>query len=147
MHALSNYLRGPYVTRSACRAAATLVSANLSQSGDGDSEAYAHHLHSETGWLSIDVINVIGATLGIEVEGVASAAEDLRQFDEVDCLVNCNNSHWTVLQQHGSDGPWLHTDSIEGGDLFPGRVCIESLHRLYELLAGLRARYGGVLAL
>ena len=97
MHALNNYLQGPHVTRNACRAAAAIVSTNLSQAGGGDAEDYGCHLHPETGWLSIDVINVLGATLGIEVEGAPMTVTSLLQGCEVDCLVNCNNKHRTVL--------------------------------------------------
>ena len=77
MHALNNYLQGPYVTKDACRTAADIVSANLSQVGGGDAEDSGRHLHPETGWLSIDVINVLGATLGIEVEGAATTVASL----------------------------------------------------------------------
>ena len=142
MHALNNYLQGPYVTRTACRTAAAIVSTNLSQVGGSDAEDYARHLHPETGWLSIDVINVLGATLGIEVEGTPMTAISLLQGCEVDCLMNCNNQHWTVLQQRGGNGPWLHTDSIAGSSPHSGRAQIERPHQLRELLAGLQVRYG-----
>ena len=43
----------------------------LSQAGDGDAELPAWHLNPDTGWLSIDVINVLGSTLGLAVDGAA----------------------------------------------------------------------------
>ena len=61
MHALNNLLGGPYVTQDACRRAASRVATDLSEAGVGDAEDSAHHLDPATGWLSIDVINVVGA--------------------------------------------------------------------------------------
>ena len=51
----------PYVTKDACRRAARTVVATLSQVGAGDVEDLAQHLGPVTGFLSIDVINAIGA--------------------------------------------------------------------------------------
>ena len=62
MHALNNLLGGPYVTKDACGLAARRVANELSQVGGADQETISLHLHPGTGWLSIDVINVLGAT-------------------------------------------------------------------------------------
>ena len=70
MHALNNLFGGPYVNTDACRLAASQVATALSQVGGVDPDAVSLHLHPETGWLSIDVINVLAAsTLGAHVEG------------------------------------------------------------------------------
>ena len=63
MHALNNLLGGPYVSQADCRSAALEVRRRLTQAGAGDVEDLAQHLNPETGWLSIDVINVLGAGL------------------------------------------------------------------------------------
>ncbi len=62
MHALNNLLGGPYVSQDACCRAAQEVCRRLSQVG-GDAEDRDHHLDPDTGWLSIDVINMLGASL------------------------------------------------------------------------------------
>ena len=70
LHALNHYLGGAYVTQDACRRAAARAVAALSQKGGGDREAAAHHLDPDTGFLSIDVINILGeSVLGLHVEG------------------------------------------------------------------------------
>ena len=65
MHAMNNYLGGPYVSKEACRAAAAQVVHRL-----GAEEDVHEHLHPHTGFLSIDVINLLGASqLGMHVDG------------------------------------------------------------------------------
>ena len=92
MHALNNYLGGPYVTAEACERAARQVVFSLSQAGAGDAEAYGQHLCPETGFLSIDVINVIGAAnLGFHVEGNAVSWRTLQTEPESAALLNWNN--------------------------------------------------------
>ena len=50
LHALNNYLGGPYVTEDACERAAWQVVLALSQAGAGEAEAYREHLHPGTGF-------------------------------------------------------------------------------------------------
>ena len=59
VHALNNLLGGPYVTQEECRFAARQVCRQLSQAGAGDTEAMEEHLDPSTGWLSLDVINLL----------------------------------------------------------------------------------------
>ena len=144
LHALNNYLGGPYVRRDDCGLAAARVCTMLSQAGDGDAELPAWHLNPDTGWLSIDVINVLGSTLGLAVDGAAIALTKLLEEDEVACLLNWNNAHWTVLQQRSRHGPWVHTNSIEGHASFHGRGTLACVLDLFRLMHAIQDQYGDV---
>ena len=112
MHALNNLLGGPMVDTEACRLAAKRVQDSL-----GGADLESAHLHPQTGFLSIDVINLLGsANLGIHVEETPTAWEVLRQCHGARALINWNQSHWTVLEAWPPDAPtrWRHTNSIEG---------------------------------
>ena len=79
MHALNNYTGGPHVDRESCRRAADVVLRCLNQDGEQPAENRGDHLHVHSGFLSIDVINVLGAALlGIHVEGRATSWRDLQ---------------------------------------------------------------------
>ena len=69
MHALNNYcLKGPLIQQQDCRDAARQVSQRLGSIA-GDIEPESEHLHPTTGWLSIDVINVLAqANLGFHLQ-------------------------------------------------------------------------------
>ena len=115
MHALNNYLGGPYVTRDACRRAADCVVASLSQVDAGEVEDLAEHLHLATGFLSIDVINVLGAgLLGIQVDVAATPWEMLETHVQEGALINWNNSHWTALRRKLHGTIWVHSNSVQG---------------------------------
>ena len=145
MHALNNFLGGPYVTWDACRRAASRVSAALSEVGAGDREAGVRHLDPSTGWLSIDVINVLGAgQLGLHVEGDAVSFAELQDHTEASALVNCNNGHWTVLQRCMQGGPWIHINSIVGPASYHGRMETLLEIDMEFVLDGLRGQYGSI---
>ena len=111
MHALNNLLRGPMVDKEACRLAARQVRDSL-----GGADLESAHLDPQTGFLSIDVINLLGsANLGIHVEETPTAWEVLRHCHGARALINWNQSHWTVLEAWPPDAPtrWRHTNSIE----------------------------------
>ena len=117
MHALNNYcLNGPLVQQQDCRDAARLVARRLTDARAGDVEPISNHLDPLTGWLSIDVINVLGqANLGLHVEAArASFPDGLRGQQFGAALVNWNQRHWTVLQRDPSGDGWMHTNNIEG---------------------------------
>ena len=98
MHVLHNYLGGPFVNKDACRRAAGEVSAMLPQGANGDAEATGHHIDPATGFLSIEVINVLGASnLGLRVDEAPISWGRLRRAGEKAALVNWNKTHWTVL--------------------------------------------------
>ena len=63
MHALNNYFGGPYVTQDACRRAARAAAMALSEGGLGVAEELQNHIDLDTGFLSIDVTNVLGAVV------------------------------------------------------------------------------------
>ena len=111
MHALNNYYGGHYVAQQDCRSAARQVVARL-----GRADTVEDHLDSVTGFLSIDVINIIGAALlNIHVEGNEISWANLRAVQDGAALVNWNNKHWTVLQRDPSHSNiWRHTNSIVG---------------------------------
>ena len=144
MHALNNYLGGPYVTRDDCGLAAAHVCTIFSEAGDGDAELLAWHLNPDSGWLSIDVINALGSTLGLAVDGADFALNKLLEEEEVACLVNCNNAHWTVLQQRSRHGPWVHTNSIEGHASFHGHRTLAGVVDVFRLMEAIQEQYGGV---
>ena len=101
MHALNNYLRGPYVIREDCRAAANAIVADLEASSGGYREMLSNHLDVASGWLSVDVINAVGAAnFNFHIEG-----ERPRSFDAFEssgqraAFVNWNNQHWALLER------------------------------------------------
>ena len=148
MHALNNLFGGPYVNTDACRLAASQVATALSQVGGPDPDAVSLHLHPETGWLSIDVINVLAAsTLGVHVEGNEQPLAGLQDAgDGAAFLMNCNQQHWTVLQQISTVGPWVHTNSIntQAHASFHGRRQLPRLLDLLQLMADIQQHYGDV---
>ena len=94
LHALNHYRGGPFVTQDACRRAAARAVAALSQVDGGDREAMAHHLDPVTGFLSIDVINILGeSVLGLHVEESATPLAALSAEQGAAALVNWNNQH------------------------------------------------------
>ena len=144
MHAINNFLGGPYCTRADCRSACSQVVTALSQALGGDAEASAPHLDPETGWLSIDVINVMGAgQLGIHVEGDSMSLDAFLAQGDVAAFVNWNNQHWTLLVGHSPHGPWIHTNSFfEGQQSFHGRVETTERAHVAQILADI-ARHCG----
>ena len=165
MHALNNYLGGPYVDQDACRRAARAVVTALSGAGngdvcrraaraevtalsgagDGDAESLGNHIDPATGFLSIDVINVLGAgVLGIHVEGDAVCWASLQTVEGGAALVNWNNQHWTVLQTEPCSGVWIHTNSICRGGPHHGRVRCDSVEDVEHILKRIEHDYGGV---
>jgi hypothetical protein len=80
MHVLNNYLGGPYVTKKDCVRAAACVVDGLATDAGGFQEEVIQHLDETTGWLSVDVINVLGAAnLGLHVVGAGPCSpESLR---------------------------------------------------------------------
>ena len=100
------------VDKASCRAAARQVRDSL-----GGAVLESDHLHPQTGYLSIDVINLLGsANLGIHVEEAPTEWEVLRQCQGARALINWNQMHWTVLEAWPPDAPtrWRHTNSIVG---------------------------------
>ena len=144
LHAINNFLGGPYCTEADCHSACARVVAEMSEAGDGDRELSSQHLHPETGWLSIDVINVLGAgQLGIHVEGASITLEAFLAQGTVDAFVNCNNQHWTVLVGYSHQGPWIHTNSIfKGPRTFHGRVVTRNSADVVQILADIAEDYG-----
>ena len=111
MHALNNLLRGDYVDKDACTRAAVQVRRAL-----GGAVLESDHLDPQSGFLSIDVINLLGsAHLGIHVEETPTAWDILRYCCGARALINWNQTHWTVLEAWPPDAPthWRHTNSIK----------------------------------
>ena len=146
MHAINNLLEGPYVTEDACKRACDHIVKELSEGAGGRVEDSSEHMHPDTGWLSIDVINVLGQGLfGIHVEGHVTSFDQFLSIGTFDALVNWNNQHWTVLRGRSLKGPWVHINSIfEGDELFNGKMetCDSSL--IASLLDAIRNRCGSV---
>ena len=119
--------------------------ATLSEAGLGRREDRQHHHDPCTGFLSIDVINILGASLlGLHVEGDAVPLPTLRAEPEGAALVNWNGRHWTVLQREAESGAWRHTNSIVGKSARHGRCACSSAAELENILAEIHAEAGGV---
>ena len=146
MHALNNYCGGPYVTRHDCRSAALQV-VNRLRCADAREE----HLDSQSGFLSIDVINILGAAiLGIHVNEGDTSWSTLRADPSGAALINWGNTHWTVLQRGpvgAAQKRWRHTNSIRGNRLSDGRRDFESDAEVFRLLADISQRCGGSVTL
>ena len=147
MHALNNYcLNGRLVQQQDCRDAARLVARRLTDALAGDVESISNHLDPLTGWLSIDVINVLGqANLGLHVEAArVSWLDGLCHQQDGAALVNWNQQHWTVLQRDPSGDGWMHTNSIEGVEPRNGRRRRLSVEAVQEVLDDIRLHAGDV---
>ena len=145
MHAVNNYVGGPYVDKQMCRNAARMVVANLSQALGGDVEDMTAHLDPKTGFLSIDVINVLGAgALGLHVEGNTVYWEELQREPVAAALVNWNNHHWTVLRCEHDGDTWTHINSIVGRSPHKGRKTGVTAEGVATLLGLIRNESGGV---
>ena len=137
MHALNNYcLRGRLVEKEDCVRAANQVVGRLTEARGGDAERRENHLDPDSGWLSIDVINVLGlANLGLHVEEASITWNDLQQRGQDGAaLVNWNKQHWTILQRDPSGNGWMHTNSVEGEGLRYGRRRYLSSHEVSKVL-------------
>ena len=148
MHALNNYLLAPFVQQQDCRSAAHQVVQRLTEANAGDVEPMSNHLDPETGWLSIDVINVVcQANLGCHVQAARVIWPVLRHQQDGAALVNWNNRHWTVLQQDPEGVGWMHTNSIEGEAPRHGRRRRLSDEAVEEVLEDIRLDARGDVAL
>ena len=145
MHSLNNFLGGPYVTQDDCRRACSQVVTALSEAAGGRRESSTQHLHPQSGWLSIDVINVLGTgLLGLHVEADSVSFDSLALQNGADVFVNCNNQHWTVLTRHPNCRSWVHVNSIYEGDRrFHGRTETTHLEEVAQILADIHDHYGG----
>jgi len=143
---IEQYLGGPYVTPDACRQACSQMVVALSEAAGGCAEDSSHHLDQGSGWLSIDVINILGQGLfGFHVEGCSTLLDEWAMLGEGTALVNWNNQHWTVLTSHSCTRPWIHINSVFGGDeSFHGRMETQEMSVVSVILIDIRRRYGGV---
>ena len=144
MHALNNFMGGPYIDRDNCRRAAARVVTELSEVHDGDRENIGNHLHPESGWLSIDVMNMLGrALLGIHVGEADCPLAELCEATDAQAFVNWNQQHWTVLRRGGSRGGWVHLNSQPGRAVHLGRHEVTQAE-IMVLLAHIQDACGGV---
>ena len=141
MHAVNNYRLGPCISKEQCRQAAHTVVRQL-----GAGNTMSEHLDPLTGWLSIDVLNVLGdVELPKNGHGlqVAPVSGDSWRLGE-DAMVNWNNHHWTVLQADPSGDGWMHTNSIRGPGPVHGRRRRLAEGDVDALLDAIRAESGAV---
>ncbi len=145
MHALNNFLGGPFVDRAACRAAAQQLVRRHRGTG---AVTLQDHLHPRTGWLSVDVMNILGAgQLGIHIDESHTDWAELQRGSDAAVLVNWNQTHWTVLQpwpRGGAPTHWRHTNSCTAGrGLRYGRGEYQH-HEVAAVLQEIREASGGV---
>ncbi len=116
MHALNNFLGGSFVDKDACRAAAGQLVRRHRGTG---AVTLQDHLHTSTGWLSVDVMNILGAgQLGIHIDESPTDWAELLRGPHAAVLVNWNQAHWTVLQpwpRGVAPTHWRHTNSVTAG--------------------------------
>ena len=143
MHALNKYKKGDDVQKEDCRLAALQVCKRLSEVHGQDMEELDSHFDPDTGWLSIDAINVLGAAnIGSHVDPSPSeVSQDLLEGMS-DYRVNCNKMHWTVLKRTVEES-WEHINSIvEGGQVHHGQRTLSDGTALLELFGSLTKQYG-----
>ena len=144
MHALNNYLGGPYVTQDACRRAARAAAMALSEGGLGAAEELQNHIDLDTGFLSIEVINILCAgTLGLHVAEAATSSDHFLAEKRGAALVNWNNQHWTLFQYEHDASVWVHTNSICGDGAHRGRTRCSSVAEAADLLEAIEYECGG----
>ena len=134
MHALNNFLGGPYAAPDDCVRACSQVVAVLSEDS-------SQHLDQDSGGLSIDVINVLGQGLfGSHVEGHSASIEEFVALGDGAALVNWNNEHWTALISCSCTGPWIHINNVFEG----GESDRQEMYVISGILTDIRRCYGGV---
>ena len=147
MHAINNFLQRPVCDKALVRSAA----ADVVQLLGNCREEMEHHLDPRNGWLSLDVINMIGASLAepfhVEEASLASAcwSEECRKNDVLGCFCNWNNVRWTVLLPRLDDNgvllEFVRLNSCVGELLHQGRAACSS-HE--PLLQSGKKQYGQV---
>ena len=142
MHAINNYLGGPKVTTRDCRRAYE----KLSSRGTEDQR---QHLQMKSGWMSIELINVLGAgLLGFQVEKSHTSLNEFISNGRAAALVNWNNQHWTVLSSEAFNGPWIHINSVlepnESTKSYYGRVETADKSTVARILDEIQEDYGAV---
>lgn len=129
MHAINNYLRGDYVTRDDGVRAHRINIADFQIPFGGCGGIWIAHMILATGWLSIDVMQVLGATncgLHIERERRCSLL-DVCDKRTLAVFTTGGSRQWVVLERgHVQDGG-RHTHNmfrcrrIHCRELFLGR--------------------------
>ena len=137
----------PYVTHG-LHESSSACSQQLSQACGGDQEGIEQHIHCGAGFLSTDVMNIVGAALlGIHVGRKRMGYNTLIDSTCKGAMVNCNNEHWTVFKKyHCSRGVavWIHVSSICGIHLYNCvSHCING-NEIDAVLVGLVSKYGPV---
>ena len=138
-HALNHYYGAPVVEKSDCLAA---VREFAKQTGQREE----HHLFRESGWLSIEVMNILALTR-FPQKHIEESAQDwgaLRAEAGVAAMVNWNRTHWTVLKHDIPTRSWVHINSCEGPHLRLGLKTNLSLVDVDAILVEIRGSAGGV---
>ena len=108
-----------------------------------DAEELRAHIDPLTGFLSVQVINVLGSsTLGLHVEEASTFWEHLQTERGAAALVNWNNQHWTVLQAEPGDRAWVHSNSICGNGPHRDRVKCSTVDHVASILAQIELERG-----
>ena len=132
------------MTQDACRRAARRAAIALSEGGLGDAEALQNHIDLDTGFLGIEVINILGAgTLGLHVAEAATSSNHFLAEKRGAALVNWNNQHWTLFQFEHDASAWVHTNSICGDGAHRGRTRCNSVVEAANLLEAIELQCGG----
>ena len=137
------------MTQDACRRAARLVVSDLFDLGGGFVEDPSRHLHPDTGWLSVDVLNVLGAAnYNLHVHGGRSSLDDVVYHRAPAAFLNWNGAHWTVLEyyagEEGESDVWVHTNSVAGPHGRHGRTMYFEKAHVRGLLEEIQAAAGDV---
>ena len=86
-------------------------------------QAEREHMDLTTGWLSVEIINVLAQHHGIHVSESPCDKNSVwktKDDQEAAVSVNCNNQRWTVLQRRARTKAWVHINSIVGSASYEG---------------------------
>ena len=150
MHAVNNLMGGNYVTKDDCRLAANQVLEQLCLPRQSVQEERASHLNNSTGWLSLDVINVLGsANLGFHVQESPLSLDAALQVasSALGLMLNWNQQHWTVMKVDASSSApetFTHFNSIAGAARHHGLARSLSKAEVLALLSSGQKQYGEV---
>ena len=139
MHALNHYYGAPVVEKGDCLAAVREFAKRTGQ-------READHLFRESGWLSIEVMNILALTR-VPQKHIEESARDWRELqaeDGVAAMVNWNQAHWTVLMHDLPRQTWVHINSSSGPHLRHGPKAGLSTADIDAILAEIQGAVGGV---
>lgn len=137
--ALNHYYGARVVEKSDCVAAVREFAKKTGQLEED-------HLCQDTGWLSIDIMNILALTR-FPQKHIEESAQDwgvLQAEAGVAAMVNWNRTHWTMLKHDMPTQSWMHINSCEGPFLRHGLKTHLNPADVDAILAEIQGSAGGV---